>query len=361
VSRIHDALRRRPRPALLTRAKPAAQADAVLAALGYRSHGSARPGALLTVLAVAAIVALSAGLAWMYWPAGASTPTPKAVVQSAPPKPAPPSQTPAPIQAPAPPPVVAHAEKVTEPPAMKPAAPKIPDPVVRSSPPAVTQHPALAPATSQPRPARGSQESGNADARPATVEQEPDELQRALYYQRTGEFELALVQYKKVLQRDELNIEAHNNLGILYQGKGLYEDAAREFQRVLAIDARYLTAHLNLSAAYLKLGRADAAAAEARAALAIDPRQSDAMVNLALAQDAAGQAADSALTLRRALELNPRHAVAHYNLAQQYERAGEIGLAIDHYRQFLQYAGSDQTPYLADVRARVAALSRGNK
>ena len=33
------------------------------------------------------------------------------------------------------------------------------------------------------------------------------------------------------------------------------------------------------------------------------------------------------------------------------------GRALDHYRQFLQYAGPDQAAYAQDVRARVAALA----
>ena len=31
--------------------------------------------------------------------------------------------------------------------------------------------------------------------------------------------------YRAVLQRDELNVEAHNNLGLSYLNKGLLDDA----------------------------------------------------------------------------------------------------------------------------------------
>ena len=71
---------------------------------------------------------------------------------------------------------------------------------------------------------------------------------------------------------------------------------------------------------------------------------------------ASGQAGDSQLRLRRALERAPRNAAAHYNLARQYEESGEASPALDHYRQFLQYAGPDQAGYAQDVRARVATL-----
>ncbi|MBI1875173.1 MAG: tetratricopeptide repeat protein, partial [Acidobacteria bacterium] len=44
---------------------------------------------------------------------------------------------------------------------------------------------------------------------------ENDYFRLALYYQQSGDFENALVQYKKVLERNEMNAEAHNNLGVL--------------------------------------------------------------------------------------------------------------------------------------------------
>ena len=183
-----------------------------------------------------------------------------------------------------------------------------------------------------------------------------DDFQLALYHQRAGDFEQAQRHYKAALQRDEMNVEAHNNLGSLYLGKNLLDEAAREFRRVLAIDTAYAPAHINLSAALYKLGRFDAAAAQAREALRLDPRNGDGFVNLALAQKASGQHAESQAGLRRALELNPRHAAAHYNLARQYEDAAETVRAIDHYRQFLQYAGSEQQPYAVEVRARLLTL-----
>ena len=210
-------------------------------------------------------------------------------------------------------------------------------------------HPAAVRTTSE-RPAGPQEQTANRD-RPAA-----DPFQLAVYYQRTGDFEQALLNYKAALQRNELNVEAHNNLGGLYLGRNLLDEAVREFQRVLAIQPGYVPARVNLSAALFKLGRFDAAAAEARAALRIDPRSVDAHVNLALAQKASGQAADSQASLRRALELNPHHALAHYNLARQYEDGAELVRALEHYRQFLQYAGPEQEPYAADVRARLQTV-----
>jgi Flp pilus assembly protein TadD len=183
-----------------------------------------------------------------------------------------------------------------------------------------------------------------------------EDFKLALYYQRTGDFEQSLVHYKAVLQRDEMDVNAHNNLGNLYLGKGLLDDAVREFRRVTAIEPRYVSGHVNLAATLYRLKRYDEAAAEARAALALEPRNEDAYVNLALAQAASGQAGDARASLTRALEIDKHNAAAHYNLALEYEQAGEVALALDHYREFLRYAGPEQAAYAADVRARVQAL-----
>ncbi len=103
---------------------------------------------------------------------------------------------------------------------------------------------------------------------------------RALMYQRLGDFENALVSYRQVLQRDDLNVEAHNNLGVLYRDKGLFDDAITHFQRAIAINPRYARARNNLGVVFLNQRKLDAAATQFHAALAIDPNNVESLVNL---------------------------------------------------------------------------------
>jgi predicted O-linked N-acetylglucosamine transferase (SPINDLY family) len=339
VSRIHDALRRGRAPASPSSGGRTAHADAVLAALGYTSERPRRfNSAVVLVLLFLTAIGISI---WYMLPAKPIAPVALK------------GQT--------------HAE-----------APQVPDISRR----AVT-HTAAAPARTEPRAATEAHQppepnppSPHAAAakpvralpRPLAVPPStpgnpppapvPDEFKLALYYQRMGDFEQALLHYKRVLQRDEMNVNAHNNIGNLYMSKTLYEEAAREFRRVVAIEPRYVTAHVNLAAALYQLKRYDESAAEARAAIRLDGRNADAYVNLALAQAAAAQTADARSSLMRALEIDKHHAAAHYNLALQSEKAGEMALALDHYRAFLQYAGPEQAGYAADVRSRVQALER---
>ena len=48
---------------------------------------------------------------------------------------------------------------------------------------------------------------------------------------------------------------------------------------------------------------------------------------------------------------------AHFVSPAQFEAAGEASAAIDHYKQFIQYASPEQAAYAADVRTRLAALT----
>jgi Tfp pilus assembly protein PilF len=184
------------------------------------------------------------------------------------------------------------------------------------------------------------------------------DLELALYYHRAGDFENALQHYRVLLQRNELNAQAHNNLGLLYQEKNLLAESARELARAVLIEPRNVLAHNNYGVTLLLQGRPDEAAARFRTALALDPRSVDALVNLALAQRDGRQIEVAKETLLAALTLSPRSAAAHYNLAQLYDQTNEAARAADHYRKFLEFAGTGHAAHAAAVRQRIEALSR---
>ncbi|OFW11291.1 MAG: hypothetical protein A3H96_16450 [Acidobacteria bacterium RIFCSPLOWO2_02_FULL_67_36] len=183
-------------------------------------------------------------------------------------------------------------------------------------------------------------------------------MELALYYHRAGEFEAALQHYRALLQKNELNAQAHNNLGLLYQDKNLLDDSARELQRAIIIDPRYTQAHNNYGVTLLRQQKVDAAAAEFRTVLSLDPRNVDAMVNRALAQKQGGEPERAKESLLRALAIAPKSSSAHYNLAVLYDESGETARAVDHYRAFLENAGAEYAGRAPAVRARLAALAK---
>jgi Tfp pilus assembly protein PilF len=183
----------------------------------------------------------------------------------------------------------------------------------------------------------------------------PDHFAMALYYQRVGDFDGALAQYRRLLEQNDASAEVHNNLGLLYQDRGQYDEAVKRFQRSIAI-GRKCTRRTTISACAMRSNRPDAAAAEFRVALGADPRNVESLVNLALVQKAAGRVADARDLLRRALVIDPRNAGSHYNLAVVADESGDTSSAVEHYRAFLKLGTVAHADLAAQVRARLAAL-----
>jgi Tfp pilus assembly protein PilF len=356
VSQLFDSLRRGRAPQ--TRANPArtSHGDAVLATLGYspvrRSRGSA---SLLRIAAVLLAIA-AIWIGWrVYYPASppatgqrvrppsiVARPNPPAThtgrVNTAPVTQAPPLISPRPsptvqlpVPAPQPTPLMTNGDRP-----LRPAPRPIAAPPTAAAP--IPRHP------------------GPTESTPAPPTSNDFEL--ALYYHRAGDFENALQHYRALLQKNEMDAQAHNNLGLLYQEKNLLQESARELQRAVLIEPQNASAHNNYGVTLLLQGRPDEAAAEFRLALGINPRSVDAMVNLALAERARNQLDVAKETLLKALTVAPRNAAAHYNLAQLYDQTNEAAPAIEHYRRFLETAGAEHAGRAAAVRARIAELSR---
>lgn len=237
-----------------------------------------------------------------------------------------------------------------------------PAPRPSGSPDAVAaRQPAPADARVAPRPApqTGHDTSAAHHAKPASPQTDASRnLDFALQSQRAGDFDGALQRYRAVLDTDEENAQAHNNLGLLYQEKGMLAEAARELQRAVALEPRNPSTHSNYGVSLLMLGRTDDAVAEFRAALKLDAANLDARVNLALAERSSGRLELAKETLLDVLNRAPANAPAHYNLAQLYDQTNEPARAVEHYRLFLENAGAEHADRAAPVRARIAALSK---
>jgi Tfp pilus assembly protein PilF len=367
VSQLLDSLRRgrQPRPAQV--ARRTAQGDAVLATFGYkpaRAGGRSRSRLALMLLLGGAIAA-----GWVGWkvvgPPEAPVPAGAASVEASASDHAPSPVVAAttgdfPLPALSAPGTAAdaHAETARSTPSTG-TAPAAPD---------ATPAPVTPPSASLPGPApiAGARAAAAPLHRPSLaapgVQAVPpaptNDLDLAIYYHRAGDFENALEHYRALLRRNELDAQAHNNLGLLYQERNLLDESARELQRAIVIEPRNAGTHNNYGVTLLKLGRADEAQAEFAAALKLSPRSVDAIVNLALAQRDARRPDIARETLLRALSIEPRNAVAHYNLAQLYDQTNQTASAVDHYRRFLENAGAEYASRIAAVRVRIEVLTR---
>jgi len=354
VSQLFDSLRRGRAPQTRTNPAQTSHGDAVLATLGYspvrRSRGSA---SLLRIVAVLLAIA-AIWIGWrVYYPA--APPAARQRVPSTVARPSPPSTQTGRVN-------TAPGTQVP-----RPISPR-PSPTVQLPVPAPQPAPLMTNGDKRLRPAPRPIAAPPTAAAPIPLHTGPTEstpapptsndFELALYFHRAGDFENALQHYRALLQKNEMNAQAHNNLGLLYQEKNLLQESARELQRAVLIEPQNASAHNNYGVTLLLQGRPDEAAAEFRLALGINPRSVDAMVNLALAERARNQLDVAKETLLKALTVAPRNAAAHYNLAQLYDQTNEAAPAIEHYRRFLETAGAEHAGRAAAVRARIAELSR---
>jgi Tfp pilus assembly protein PilF len=347
VSQLLDSLRRGRKSSDRASSTRSAQRDAVLATLGYAA-GRSRNGRRSVVIAAVLLLGF-VGALWVGWhnylgdsagpDATLRSPAPT-IPRFTPSRPSP-SETPLPESPPTRrPSTSSDVSGARQPTVQTPVEPRVPP----SAPPVAARN------------AVPLRRTGSGQASPQTTAN--GDLEAALLSQRAGDFDGALQRYRALLERDELNAQAHNNLGLLYQEKGLVADAARELQRAVAIEPSNAGTHSNYGVTLLMLGRTDEAVAEFRSALKIDPSNLDARVNLALAERSSGQVDLAKETLLDVLNRAPANAPAHYNLAQLYDQTNEPARAVEHYRLFLEHAGPDHADRAAPVRARIAALSK---
>ena len=307
--------------------------EVLLASLGYKPIRQNHPAgvAALSLLAIAA----AGYYAWLAWPRAAVSMAPQRA--SRPPVSSPASK---PTQAPAPPPVVKPTGELPTSGSLPSVAPP-PAPVAARVAGPVPSGPAVHTRPEEPK-----------------ASSETEDFNAAMYHQRAGDFDTALLKYRAVLQKNEFNAQARNNLGLLYLEKGQLEDAVRELKRAVVIDPQYARARTNLGVVLMRQNRLDDATAEFSAALMQDPRDVDALVNLGLVAKAQGNLERAKELLLRALTIAPRNAWAHYNLAVVLDHSGEVARAMEHYRSFLENAGPDVSARAPDVRARLDALTR---
>ena len=111
-----------------------------------------------------------------------------------------------------------------------------------------------------------------------------------MMYQRLGDFENAQVSYRQVLQRDDLNVEAHNNLGVLYRDKGLLRRCHQTFS---AGDRHQPWLRTRPQQSRRRLSRISGSSirppSQFHAALAIDPKNVESMVNLSTVEKESGR------------------------------------------------------------------------
>jgi tetratricopeptide (TPR) repeat protein len=146
---------------------------------------------------------------------------------------------------------------------------------------------------------------------------------------RSGRFEEAIAEAKRVLELDPRSFDAPFNLGISYRAAGQFERAVAEIRRALALRPNSGRAHFQLGATVVLMGRPQDAIAELEAAVnsppTVNPRY---QAYLGYAYAATGRKRDARRILE-ALEARARQQyVSAFGLALIYDALGEKAPAL---------------------------------
>ncbi len=105
-------------------------------------------------------------------------------------------------------------------------------------------------------------------------------IEEGLSHQRAGRLAEAEAIYRRVIEVEPDNAEAHNNLGVTFTEQGKLDDAVAAYHGALELKPNYVEAHNNLGATLTKQGKLDEAEAACLRAIAVKSDFSQAYYNL---------------------------------------------------------------------------------
>ncbi|MBA3530397.1 MAG: tetratricopeptide repeat protein [Ardenticatenales bacterium] len=199
-----------------------------------------------------------------------------------------------------------------------------------------------------------------------TLELNPDfpaaYINRAITHEEQGQDEAALGDYEAALTLGEVP-RAHNGAGEILRRLGRYEEARDHYQSAILLIPGYARAHAGLAGTYLELGEYENAIEAAGQAMAVD--QEGAITPFALetrgrALYSLGNYPQVIADLDQSLRLRPAlSGIYHRGVA--YQANGQRDMAIRDLQSYLSQSEGrgDETPYIADAQARLAALLTG--
>ncbi|HEX5734504.1 MAG TPA: tetratricopeptide repeat protein [Blastocatellia bacterium] len=175
-----------------------------------------------------------------------------------------------------------------------------------------------------------------AQGEPAQEPKEFLEIQRtgASYYNR-GEYEKAIVAYKRAIEINPDSTEVYYHLGMAYSSLGKYKEAVEAYTRAIRIRPDYAAAYYNLGHAYSNLDRHDKAIKAFRQSIRYEPDNVEAYVALANAYFDSGKEERAVETFEAAISRRPDDPYAYYRLGLVYFPTGLHARAAEAFTQVI--------------------------
>lgn len=182
------------------------------------------------------------------------------------------------------------------------------------------------------------------------------------YYDRIGEIDRAIKEYKEAIRIDPDYYFAHNNLGVLFQRKGMLDLAAKELKKTIQLKPGFDMAHNNLGNLYFELREIPSASREYKEAIRLNPQNFIAHFNLGNMYYLSNSLDSAIKEYQITLLINPVYVEAYYRLGNTYNKIGRKEEAINHYEKFVRAAnkkrGFEQYIKTAKKRMKILIQSR---
>ncbi len=151
-----------------------------------------------------------------------------------------------------------------------------------------------------------------------------------------GHLDDAVASYRRALETNPHDVEAHTNLGNELKNLGRLDAAVASYRAALEINPDFAIAHYNLAVVLSELGQFDDAMTHYRRALDIQPEFAEAHGNLGKVLNDLGRLEEAVTSYRRALEIKPSIAETHYNLGNALNDLGRHADATASYGRALE-------------------------
>jgi len=144
--------------------------------------------------------------------------------------------------------------------------------------------------------------------------------------------------------------------GLAAENQGDMDNALECYRLAVSYNPCAAGALVNLGSIWFNRRNLASAEEYYRKAVEVDPSYALARYNLANLLGDTRRNDEAIEHYCEAITLDPHYADAHYNLAGVYERQGEYRLAVNHYRLYLQYCGSDGLIFQESARSEIRRL-----
>ena len=151
-----------------------------------------------------------------------------------------------------------------------------------------------------------------------------------------GQFDAAILQFRRALEIKPDYALAHQNLGNTLNRLSRFDEALSHFRAAARLQPDSAQLRAGIGTVLARLGRCDEALAEYAKALEIEPGFAMGHNNMGNILLDLGRQDEALAHYRQAAKINPNFAMAHYNLAKLLVGRGDLDEALWHYQQLVR-------------------------